>query len=329
MTPITLEYAFNAFYHGKLSFEDFCECSPDAEYTEKFNGRKICVPSEKYKEYLRFLNGFVFEAAPVSDAVHSYRTGRSNITAMRPHADGGCFLITDIERFFDSFSAGDAETDIRAKMDHRIPISDIRNYADRILEMVTVGDSLPVGFPTSPLITNTYLFEFDRSLQEYCSRRKITYARYSDDLILSADTKDALRGCKEAISELLVEHAGKAFQLSRRKTRWLHRGQKIDILGLSVLPSGRISVGRRQKSRMELLLHFYVTRNQEGYLDCLAKFFHSNPSALRGYLSYLGQIDPEYLDKLQKKYGSFVVDYLRHEAVHAGSVRTAARAYAI
>ena len=58
------------------------------------------------------------------------------------------------------------------------------------------------GTPTSPFLANVYLLPLDR----YFERRGALYARYSDDIILFANTPEELSADRTAIRQMLEEH---------------------------------------------------------------------------------------------------------------------------
>lgn len=272
------------------------------------HSKKIFKPSIKLGKYLRFLNSFVFEYAKVNDdVVHSYRRGKNTYTAIVKHADSNYFFKTDIQDFFYCITIEDIKTILDSNLEYT-PISDIGDYKNSILNLVSVNNTLPVGLPTSPSITNTFLYAFDNALQTYCQEKGIVYTRYSDDIILSSEKKGDLDGISDIVSDHLKEYASSKLELNPSKTKYTHKGNKVKLLGIVILPSGKITVDIKDKRQLEILLHFY-SNDKEKYFDFLKKHFGSKSSTVSGKLNYISTIDKSYLNKLRKKYGNFVVDY--------------------
>ncbi len=310
---LTLEKAFQSTFHEQYSFSDFCEVSIVGQYEEiKRNGRYRYSPTDKLKKYHRFLNSFVFNYSSVNENVaHAYRKGKNTLTALDPHKSSQFFFVTDIERFFDNVTSADVQN-VLENQSAESPISDMQSYNERILEMVTVRDLLPIGFPTSPPITNSHLLNFDNALFDYCSSHGAIYTRYSDDLIVSTNDKNVLAKIKVIIETKLHELLGKQYSLQERKTKFLHKGNRVTVLGLTILPNGLITVDRNLKENIESLLHLYV-KDKNKYKSCLHKHFEGRVSVVKGRLNYLNTIDLDYVDKLRRRYGTFVVDYFNNE----------------
>ncbi|MEP4487172.1 MAG: reverse transcriptase domain-containing protein [Halioglobus sp.] len=310
---ISLQHAFESTFHQKFEFSDFVHCSLGPELEQfRIRDRVVYRPSRKYKRYLRFLNSFIFDFASVnSEVAFGYRKGKNSVSALEPHASNKYFFLSDIDKFFDRASSSNVASIIDTKVSNS-PIEDICDYRSRILEMVTKDDRIPVGYPTSPPISNAHLYEFDNAIQAHCLDHQLIYSRYSDDIIISTDDKDKLENIEQLVTSCLHEFAGLNFNLNPEKTVTLHRGNKIKVLGLVLLPNGRITIDRRKKSRFETLFHYYIN-DREKYNDCLEAFFRGNVSLVRGQFNHVNSIEPEYTDKLRRKYGSFVIDYFLND----------------
>ncbi|HIC87612.1 MAG TPA: hypothetical protein EYP03_05355 [Aquificae bacterium] len=69
------------------------------------------------------------------------------------------------------------------------------------------------------------------------------------------------------------------------------------ITGLNITPDGKISVGRNKKRHIKSLIFKYTKKDIK--LDDL--------NYLKGYLSYLYSIEPEYLNNLRRKYSNEII----------------------
>lgn len=305
---LALHEAFDSTFHHKLNFNDFLNLDVQKECKSfHINHKLILNPSATLKKYLRFLNNFVFDYAKINiEVVHSYRKGKNAYTAVEKHADSKYFFQTDINNFFNSIATEDIEVVLDNNLAD-IPILDIEKYKSNILNLVTVDGVLPVGFSTSPSISNTCLYAFDNALECYCQGKDIVYTRYSDDIILSSNDRDALKDAKEIISEQLnLFHNGRIL-LNPRKTKHTHKGEKIKLLGMVILPSGKVSVDMKVKKQLEILLHFYIN-DKDKFSDYLKNHYHGELSTISGQLNYINSIDNTYLNKLRRKYGNFIID---------------------
>jgi RNA-directed DNA polymerase len=313
-----LEQLFDAMYHGKWRFADFAEASVEAHTVSRtFNQsgkvRQILVANEKLKAWHEFLRLFLLEFVPVNqDIVFSYRKGVSAYDAVARHAASKAFFVCDIADFFPSIR----EARIRATLHTAkglCPIEDFDVWLDRVVKLVCVNDGLPVGFSTSPPISNATLAPFDSALQTYCQRKGLVLTRYSDDIIVSAQDAAALHDIQSQVALLLKDTMAGEFALNVRKSRFLNRGNKIKLLGMVLLPNGTVSVDSRVKDEVEVLIHFYV-RDKNKFSEMVEGDGRKAEARLSGLLNYVNTVDQAYLDKLRKKYGAAVVDYFLHRS---------------
>ena len=242
--------------------------------------------------------------------VFSYRKGVNAYDAVAKHSGSSCFFQTDLTDFFKSIDARLVK-DVIGDSLHLAPILDAENYIDRIVELVVVDGALPVGFPSSPLISNSCLYGFDKKLKSYCDKRNLIYTRYSDDIIISGGSRDALLGIKESVAGLLDECFQGKLSVNCDKSKFTHSGNKIKLLGMVILPNQKVTVDIKFKKELEVMLHFYIN-DRERFVDKVGGDFRVGVEKITGYMNYVNTIDKDYLNKLRKKYGSTVVDTLIH-----------------
>lgn len=311
MNNKSLEQAFNAIFHEKSSFEDFCSAdfSNEINVAYRADGRPIFRTSPRLKGYLRFVDRVILRnLARDEDVVHSFIKGKSTLTAVKKHSSNKYYFLTDIDDFYSNIERADVERILGRDKD-LIPISDFSDYIDHISGMVTYNGSIPAGFATSPQLSNAFLFNFDKAVKEFCEVRSISYTRYVDDIIISGKELDEVNGLKNEIQSLLHTYASKKIFLNKSKTKITHLGNKVKILGLVIQPNGKITIDAKHKNKIELLLYFYIN-NKEKYNDYLAENFRGDERSVFGLLHYAKSIDPLYLEKMQRKYGFYALSTL-------------------
>ncbi len=316
MTPRPLQQLFDAMYHGKYRFEEFLELKPEEHYSAvRWNGRTIYKPSQKLKVFHTFLNGFLLEHLPVNQSVSfAYRKGATLLQAITPHAHSRAFYQTDLEQFFDSITSDL----IRSTLERvTTPISDLTEHIDHILGLLTIEDKLPIGYSTSPILSNACLIGFDKRLATVSKERQWIYTRYADDIIISATDRQTIESAREAIESCLATELGKGFTLNLRKSKVTTIGRKVQLLGLVILPNGIVTIDRDVRNRIESWLHFYVRDRSR-----LAKIFEEKRGEgmeeglqrLSGLVSYAYASDSRYLEKLRAKFGTTVIDSFLHRS---------------
>jgi len=316
VTKISLKKAFNSYFHNKYSFEHFCQLNTKTQYKDNFYSKNTFSPSKELKRYQRFLNIFIFDFMKVNeDVVFSYRKGVSIYDAIYPHKNSKYILSTDIKSFFLHINKENIKNLIlQNKKNYLIQEEDIEQYIDTLVNLVSYNDILPIGAPTSPKISNAYLFKFDNKLHEYCKVEGIIYTRYSDDFIFSSNTNEKFNLLIDTIKKLLISSGLEKLQLNERKTKLHKKGSKIMLLGLVITPNGTITVDKKIKKEIEVLLYFYLS-NKNKFKDFFEKNYDSNLEKVSGCLSHIKSIDKQFITKLKKKYGSYIVNSFIHRDI--------------
>lgn len=316
MTPQPLHQLFNAMYHEKYRFEEFLALKPEENYSPiDWKSRTIYKPSPMLKEFHHFLNGFLLEFLPVDQTVSfAYRKGATLMQAVAPHAHSRAFYQTDLNRFFESITSNLIQSVLSEAI---TPVSDLMDYIEHILSLLTINGKLPIGYSTSPILSNACLFGFDKRLASISNDRKWVYTRYADDIILSAGDRLEIKDASKTIEDCLAVELGDGFTLNQSKTKITTVGRKVKLLGFVILPTGSIVIDREIRNRIESWLYFYVTDRSR-----LAKIFKEERSEgmedglqrLSGLISYIYSADSAYLERLRIKFGSTVIDSFLHRS---------------
>lgn len=309
---------FRAVYHDKRSFHDLAEmdvllnCKRE-QYTKAGQVRAILAPNDILAGCLEFVRLFVVDYLPINEeVVYSYRKGMSAFDAVARHRDGKHFLVCDISHFFPSISRQRVRVTLAQGHDCT-PIADFDRWLDRFVALVCPESGLPVGFSTSPGISNAALKLIDDTLKSTCDDRKLIITRYSDDIIVSGESKEALEGVEELIEGTLQDIFPGEFVLNRAKSKRMHRGTKVKLLGMVLLPDGSVSVDAVVKDEIEVLLHFHA-RNRSHFLQRVGNDLQKGERRLSGMINYVNTVDKAYLDKLRRKFGAASVDYFLHRS---------------
>ena len=181
----------------------------------------------------------------LTDSVHGYRKGRSTFTAaeaVQKHLLAGRHhvLTTDIENFFPSIPWGI----LHAALDAVLP-ADLLRVIRALVSAPVLRDGqlvhrergLPLGRPLSPLLSNAVLLDVDAALH---GRQDVGYVRYADDIMLLAESADALNAAHDSLSTML---RGIGLKLSASKTgRLRYEGSPIPYLGQFVSSEGVLAL---------------------------------------------------------------------------------------
>lgn len=191
----------------------------------KHNGqtRKLHVPDSLLKTVQRKIAEVLLFHEPISDHACAYRPGVSVKHNALPHVGQKILLNLDIRDFFGSI------TYARVKR-YVFPEG---KYSEQLRVLLTLlcvyPDSLPQGAPTSPIISNIVMRDFDEKIGDWCGQRKITYTRYSDDMAFSGDFDP-----REIIETVELELNRMGFFLNTEKTRIIRDGRRQSVTGIIV-----------------------------------------------------------------------------------------------
>tara|TARA_R110000868_G_scaffold141226_3_gene357521 strand:+ start:1711 stop:2448 length:738 start_codon:yes stop_codon:yes gene_type:complete len=136
----------------------------------------------EYKALARRLETFLQVTLPgyPHDAVYGYRLGRNIRENAAAHAGHEALLTVDLRDFFPSISR-----DRIAQLFEMLGIE--AEVADLLARFVTIGGGLPLGLPTSPVLSNAVALPLDLACEALAKTTDATYTRYADDLTFSSD----------------------------------------------------------------------------------------------------------------------------------------------
>ena len=169
---------------------------------------------------------------PLNNAVVSFRKNKSYLDLFEPHKKNYYFLRLDIKAFFHSIKVSDIKDIFSSYFeDEYIDENKTQTLIDAFINIVTYtipNDSLnedfrgkqilPMGFVTSPVISNIIFRKLDIQIQKFCSERNIIYTRYADDMLFSSDKNSRYVNSDGFINEISILLSQMKFQLNKHKT---------------------------------------------------------------------------------------------------------------
>ncbi|MCF2919533.1 reverse transcriptase family protein [Pseudoalteromonas sp. APAL1] len=143
----------------------------------------------------RFLNKI-----PINNSAKAFRSNQSYLNFIEPHRKNYHFIRIDIKNFFHSISEDILKDCFSSYFEKQIVNTKSRSLlVDSFINLVTLRLSensknevfsnkiiLPIGYKTSPIISNIIFRKFDILIQSLCSMHNIEYTRYADDLLFSS-----------------------------------------------------------------------------------------------------------------------------------------------
>lgn len=222
--------------------------------------------------FVRAINKYLTEhySYLVSDACHSFQKGKGAKSAFKAIFKDKMFnkkdiLKIDIKNFYNSINIDD----FFRKIPDEIKSNDlIFHYLEKILKndkvlwndkVVCDKKGLMAGISIAPFLSNLYLKDIDN----YFVNQGVTYARYSDDIILFDYPSKIL----EHLDYIKYKFDSINLQLNNDKTNIIKSGEKWNFLGFSY-HKGIIDISentvKKLKQRVKRLSRRYYKLYEKG-----------------------------------------------------------------
>ena len=243
--------------------------------------RIISSPRTFLKIIQQFLADYSLSGLPMHSSVHSYRYKHSIISNASMHVGKKFVGNVDIVDYFGSIKEEYVKNTLE---EHRFG----ERSAKIISRLCTLNDSLPQGAPTSPILSNTFLFKFDQNMSEYSAKLGLSFSRYADDISISGNDishiKEAIKFARNTLSKMY------GLKLNEDKTRIASSGGQQRVTGVVVNDAPRPPRKFRREVRAafnnaskESTVSFEAIRRLSGYLSFLKSFetLNKTPEILR------------------------------------------------
>jgi hypothetical protein len=232
---------------------------------------------------------------PIHPAATAYRRGLSTLDNAKPHAANGPILKLDFKNFFPSIRAHDWEAYCeRTKCLMNEEEISLTSHLLFRRDPKYRGLRLAIGAPSSPMLSNILMFDFDTLVSEAVAKDHVTYTRYADDMTFSAPRTGHLNGVQRAVCKIIRDLKSPILDLNNEKTTYVTRKYHRSITGLTLTNDGNVTLGRDRKRLISATLHRSV----------LGKLTGPERQMLAGTLAYVNAVEPEFLGTLKRKYGS-------------------------
>jgi RNA-directed DNA polymerase len=257
--------------------------------------RTIAQPAREVKALQYWVMSNFLAQFSIDQAAKAYRRGINIADNARPHAHGRFLLKLDFKDFFPSIRDADFRRFLMVSA--RLVNDRDAELSRRILFWRPKGSlelCLAIGAPSSPLLSNILLYDFDRGVSQFCSERGITYTRYADDLSFSAQTSNLLAEAEKMVAALCERMQSPHLTLNHAKTVRVSKKRARRVTGLVLANDGQVSLGRDLKREIRATVHHFLT----------GKLSKEETLRLRGMLAYVKSVEPNFLNRLRAKYGA-------------------------
>lgn len=192
----------------------------------------------------------------VSERCYSYRRGVKTLNAIEYiKGDKGIFskygVKLDIQSYFNKINKGslyrvideitEGESELRGLLSKIYKVDRVK---ERGVEVEEYKGMIP-GVAFASFIANYSLKDIDRYVVEELG---LTYARYSDDIIMFSGSEAKLRVVLSDIGEML---RCKGLEINSRKYEWYKPGDDIEYLGLEIKVGGEVDISKNSKRKIK------------------------------------------------------------------------------
>jgi len=261
--------------------------------------RTIAQPAKEVKRLQYWVIENLFPRLPIHPSATAYIKAKNILNNSELHVAKPYLLKLDFVDFFPSIKGDDFIQYIRElnnldldELDLQLLVRILFWYPKRIHNL-----QLSVGAPSSPYLSNAIMHRFDSEIESYCCQRSITYTRYADDMTFSMMEKAARSEVLNRVLQVIQQLPFPKLQINQKKTIFGSKAHRRMVTGLVLSNAGRVSLGREKKRRIRAQIHHLIT----GHLTPQEK------SSLRGMLAFARSIEPNFVERMEQKYGKRVL----------------------
>lgn len=279
------------------------------------------------EQYQERLNSKFFSGIEVSQSAFAYVKHKSYIGMFESHRYGYYFLRIDIKSFFHSISRQLIKSALAGYVSDEYFIKDEQKLIDALVNVVMLHvteegsefinkDILPIGFKSSPVISNIIFRKFDYFIQSLCSKNNIVYTRYADDMMFSSPVGFKFIHTKKFMDELSYILSLGGFCINNKKTlknkcMFTLNGYVIENRGISG-ETASIRISNKKTAIISKLINKLKYNIDSKVI--MKKLFELSESKVKSKIKYAG------------KKGEFVDNYYNSQLVN---VMSGYRAYLI
>ena len=247
--------------------------------------RRLSVPDEVLKRIQRAIADKLLAYEPISFYATAYRVAVGIDKNALPHVGKPKILKLDISGFFDSIAYSLVKEKAFPK----------EKYSEAIRVLLSIlcyhKESLPQGAPTSPIISNIIMRDFDEGVGAWCKERDISYTRYCDDMTFSGEFDHS-----EVIGFVSERLRSMGLFINAKKTVVASDSGRQTVTGIVVNEKINVTSEYKRKIRQEI---YYCSK-----FDVSSHLLNINSNispkeylhGLLGRINYVLQICPDDTD---------------------------------
>lgn len=310
--PISL-YTLNHLSKKKVRKESYHKFS----IPKKSGGKRhIVAPDSELKNIQRCILKYLEGIFNPHESATGFVTGKSIRDNALPHIGKDLIVNIDLEDFFPSIIKKKLKEAFYNNLKEYIPCKEVANL---ICNLCTIPNDfgeevLAQGAPTSPLLSNIVLKDFDRRVSDYLKSFSLAYTRYADDITISGN-KDMNRQYDVILDHIVNMLSNQGLRINWDKYQIRTKGERKEVTG--IVTNEKLNLPQKFVKQIRVLLHLW---DENGYdrANIIYKYDFKNHgkgelrNVIKGKLNYMrmvkGSSDPTF-EKLNRRYKKLLYQY--------------------
>jgi len=258
----------------------------------KGKARKITAYKSTYfgrylKSIHKKMNNEIKSFLPTSPNSYAYKENYSTRICIERHLESSNFIKLDIHDYFDSIKI----SILREKINKYVQSSKIYKHLSEyplskkirycfspssfrvIFGSMFYNHHLPIGFVTSPLLSDFYLNLLDEKVTNEANINGVIYTRYADDILLSGTNFSSLEKIEKLINEEIPKNKLALNNSKRIQKKLKQYGDSIRFLGINIVKDktqNRLSISKKYLIKLSKdIADYYKNPYDENRRDAL------------------------------------------------------------
>lgn len=256
--------------------------------------RQIAHPAKEVKKVQRWVVKNILSAFPVHECATAYSKGNSIAKNAQLHSQNSYLVKMDLRNFFPSIRPNDFEFYLANTVPDRYSRVDIDLLIHALFWKPKRKQEfeLAIGAPSSPILSNILMYNFDACMKLWCDVNAVCYTRYADDLTFSTNRRGISSDIIEYVRRITRDMQSPSLSVNEEKTVVASKACSRRVTGVTITNDNQISIGRPRKRAIRAKARHYHVYGLS----------FKEQQHLKGLLDFANDVEPEFVRNLEEKF---------------------------